>query len=181
VNRRSFLRAGLFGSAMLTVGNLSLTAPATGERRPARVLDDGERELLACIAERMVDTGEPGAPELRETAALDAMEHALASLDPGLLGQLRWALWLLDMWPALFELRFTRFRALSAPDRDASLEDWRTSSWTARRRVFYALRNLAMLGYWSQPETWRLIGYGGPWLGKPAGAETRRAPARSAP
>lgn len=179
MNRRSFLRAGLFASAMLAVGNLPHTAAARGER-PTRVLDDSERELLAAIAERMVDTGEPSAPALRDTKALDAMEQALASLEPALLDQLRWALWLLDVWPALFDLRFTRFRTLSAQEQDASLEGWRSSSWPARRRVFYALRNLAMLGYWSQPETWRLIGYGGPWLDKPAGGETRRPAGRSA-
>jgi hypothetical protein len=177
MNRRAFLRVGVFGSAMLAVGNLPLAAAAGGQTGPAGVLDEPERELLGRIAARMVDTGEPDAPALRDTAALDAMEHALASLEPALRGQLRWALWLVDVWPAVFDLRLTRFRSLSAADQDASLEDWRTSSWEVRRRVFYALRNLAMLGYWSQPETWRLIGYGGPWIGERG---TSRARGRSA-
>jgi hypothetical protein len=33
-----------------------------------------------------------------------------------------------------------------------------------RRTAFLALRNLAMLGWWSQESTWPLIGYRGPLL-----------------
>ena len=48
---------------------------------------------------------------------------------------------------------------------DASLEAWMRSRLGLRRAAFLALRNLCLLGYWSQPETWRLIGYEGPLLG----------------
>jgi hypothetical protein len=33
--------------------------------------------------------------------------------------------------------------------------------------AFLALRNLALLGYWSQDETWPLIGYRGPLIASP--------------
>jgi hypothetical protein len=39
-----------------------------------------------------------------------------------------------------------------------------TSRLAVRRQGFLAVRNLALLGYYSQPETWTLIGYAGPLL-----------------
>jgi hypothetical protein len=42
-----------------------------------------------------------------------------------------------------------------------------TSGLALRRMGFFALRNLALLGYWSQDETWPLVGYAGPLLHKP--------------
>ncbi len=49
--------------------------------------------------------------------------------------------------------------------RDASLHGWMTSRFALRRLAFTGLRNLCMLGYYSQPETWPLIGYQGPLIG----------------
>ena len=53
---------------------------------------------------------------------------------------------------------------MSDAQKDTSLEAWLTSRFTLRRMAFLALRNLAFLGYYSQPETWPLIGYEGPLL-----------------
>ena len=40
------------------------------------------------------------------------------------------------------------------------------SSLGARRMVFRALKLLSSLGYYGVPETWKAIGYDGPWLGR---------------
>jgi hypothetical protein len=53
---------------------------------------------------------------------------------------------------------------MSDAEGDASLRAWMTSRLGFRRRAFYALRNLAFLGYYSQEATWPLIGYRGPIL-----------------
>jgi hypothetical protein len=47
---------------------------------------------------------------------------------------------------------------------DASLAASMRSRLGLRRRVFYALRNLAFLGYYAQDEVWPVIGYAGPLL-----------------
>jgi hypothetical protein len=58
-----------------------------------------------------------------------------------------------------------RFTGMCAAARDASLRAWMTSRLAIRRQAFLALRNLCLLGFYSQPETWRRIGYEGPLLG----------------
>jgi hypothetical protein len=171
VRRREFLALGSLGPALLALSSLPLAGFAAADAAPdasARVLDHHERELFLAITERMVETGLPHAPRARDTGALATAERALAALDPALVSALRIALALVDWWPALVELRFTRFTALSPEAQDESLEGWRASRSELRRRVFYALRNLAFLGYWSQDATWGLVGYPGPWLGRRA-------------
>ena len=51
---------------------------------------------------------------------------------------------------------------MTPEQRDDSLRAWMTSRLGLRRQAFYALRNLAFLGWWSQQETWALVGYAGP-------------------
>jgi hypothetical protein len=172
VNRRALLRLGALAPAMLALRALphaALATPAAGGANPSGsaaggVLEEDESELLLAIVERMVDAGEPDAPRPRDIGTLAAIDSVLGRLDPEIVDPLRTALWLVDWWPTLGELRFRRFRSLSPSEQDESLEGWRTSGLTLRRAVFYALRNLAMLGYWSQSETWALIGYAGPWI-----------------
>lgn len=162
MKRRAFLRLSALGPAMLALQQLPAgAAPAAG----AAALDEDDAALLLAIVERLVETGYPDAPDPADTGALEALQGVLARLDPSLVSQLELALRLVDWWPVLFELRFARLRSLSAEDQTRSLEGWRSSRWPLRRRVFYGLRSLAFLGYWSQPETWPLIGYGGPWIG----------------
>jgi hypothetical protein len=54
---------------------------------------------------------------------------------------------------------------MSDAERDASLRAWMTSRLAIRRQAFLAVRNLCLLGFYSQPEAWRLVGYQGPLLG----------------
>ena len=113
-----------------------------------------------------MDTGEPTAPPVRETRAIPTLDALAAGLDPAISGQLPLALQLFEWGPLLFDLRFTRFTRMSAAEQDASLEGWMTSRLGLRRMGFTALRNLAFLGYYSQDETWALIGYAGPAAGR---------------
>jgi hypothetical protein len=112
----------------------------------------------------MVETGEPGAPALRGTAAIDTLDALCVGLDPALSRPLPMLMRAIEWGPLLFELTFTRFSRMTPEQRDASLRAWMTSRLALRRKAFFALRNLAFLGWWSQPETWRLIGYAGPLL-----------------
>ena len=171
-SRRGFL--GLIGSGTALASLASLRAlPAAADPAAAiaaRFFGPREREILTQIVERMVDTGEPGAPAVRETRAIATIDTLCASLDPGATAPLPTLLRLVEWGPLLFEHRFARFTQLDANAQDVALDGWMRSSFTLRRKGFYALRNLALLGYWSQDETWPLVGYAGPLLRRPRGA-----------
>jgi hypothetical protein len=131
--RRGFLRLAGTSAALTTLAQIrALPAPAAAEPPRERFFDAQETEILTQIAERMVDSGEPGAPAVRETGSVATIDALCRRLDPA--------------------------------QKDASLEAWLTSRLALRRIAFLALRNLAFLGCYSQPETWPLIGYQGPLI-----------------
>lgn len=166
--RRGFLR--LAGGAAAPGGLAQLRALPAGATAAAavastpRFFSDPEREILTRIVERMVDTGEPDAPAVRDTRALDVIDVLCRTLDPALTAPLPALVRLVEWGPLLFEGRLARFSSLDAAAQDAHLTGWMHSRFGLRRLGFLALRNLALLGYWSQDETWPLIGYHGPLL-----------------
>jgi hypothetical protein len=162
LTRRGFLRGGL-GVSLAALAQLRCLPALEGD--PGRFFSASETEILTQIVERMVYTGEPGAPAVRETRAIPALDALAAQLDPAISGQLPLALQLFEWGPLLFDFTPTRFTRMSDAAKDASLEAWMTSRLGVRRLGFSALRNLAFLGYYSQDETWRLIGYAGPLVG----------------
>jgi hypothetical protein len=174
MDRRGFLRLGGSAGLVALAGLRALPAAATEAPGSAAAagafFSEREREILRAVVERMVETGDPEAPAMGDTRALEVIDAACAALPPDVTGLLPLALRAFEWWPFLFELRFRRFSQLDPGARDASLRGWMTSRFGIRRTAFLALRNLALLGYWSQPETWPLIGYRGPLLAPARGA-----------
>jgi len=171
-SRRGFL--GLAGAsaslaALARLRPTAASAAATGAGA-APFFDARATAILTAIVERMVDTGEPGAPPVRSTRAIESIDRLCGGLDPALTDPLPLALQLVEWGPYVFDWKLARFTELAPADQDASLDGWRTSRFATRRLAFYALRNLALFGYWSQDATWPLIGYGGPLLRPEGGA-----------
>jgi hypothetical protein len=167
--RRGFLRLAGGAAAFATLADVralpaAAEAVASGAADTTRFFDPAGREILARVVERMVDTGEPSAPALADTRTLDTIDTLCASLDPAATAPLPVLLRLVEWGPLIFELRFARFSELDAAGRDAHLAGWMNSRFGWRRMAFYALRNLAFLGWWSQDATWALIDYQGPLL-----------------
>jgi hypothetical protein len=164
--RRSFLR--LAGGAAALGGLARLRALPAGAADlaagGARFFAEREREILTTIVERMVETGDPAAPAVRSTRAIDTIDGLCRVLDPALTAPLPALLRLVEWGPLLFDGRLARFGSLDDAARDAHLSGWMRSRIGLRRLGFLALRNLSLLGYWSQDASWPLIGYQGPLL-----------------
>jgi hypothetical protein len=165
--RRGFLRLAAASASLTALAQLrALPAPAASppDRAEARFFDTTQTEILTQIAERMVDSGEVGAP-LRATGAIATIDRTCRQLDPAVTSLLPTVLQLFEYGPFFFDWSFRRFTRLSDAEKDASLTGWMTSRFKLRRQAFRALRNLSILGYYSQPESWPLIGYAGPLVG----------------
>lgn len=177
--RRGFLRLaggtaalGALARGTSALGGLAqlraLPAGAADAAPDAHFFAEREREILTRIVERMVDTGEPGAPAVRDTGTVDTIDGLCRRLDPSLTAPLPALVRLVEWGPILFDGRLARFSSLDDAGCDAHLAGWMRSRLELRRMGFLALRNLALLGYWSQDETWPLIGYHGPLIGRGA-------------
>jgi hypothetical protein len=167
VSRRSFLALAGGGAAFGSIASLRSVPAAAVEvasAAPVAFFAPREREILTQIVERMVDTGDPSAPTVRGSGTMETIDALCAGLDPNATAPLPALIRLVDWGPLLFERRLARFTSLDAAGQDAQLASWMTSGLALRRMGFYALRNLALLGYWSQDATWPLVGYAGPLL-----------------
>lgn len=165
--RRGFLRLAGSGAALAALARLPAmpaSARAAGPPAAEGFFDARRREILTQVVERMVDTGEPGAPRVRDTRTLDTIDALCARLDPGLTAPLPYLLDAVEWSPIVFDFVPTRFSRGSDAQKDAALRSWMTSRWRLRRVGFLALRNLAFLGWYAQEETWPLVGYAGPLL-----------------
>ncbi len=164
--RRGFLRLAGASASLTALAQLRAVpgAAASHEDTAAGFFSPAEREILTQIVERMVDSGDPGAPRVRETRTVETIDALCGSLDPSITQPLPALLRVVDWAPFVFEVRFARFTRMRPEEQDVSLEGWMRSRLALRRQAFLALRNLAFLGYYSQAETWPLIGYAGPLL-----------------
>jgi hypothetical protein len=61
----------------------------------------------------------------------------------------------------------TRFTRLPGADQDRVLAALQSSSSDLLRAGFEGLRSLVFLGYYRDPRTWKIIGYDGPFVGRP--------------
>jgi hypothetical protein len=172
LSRRGFLALAGSGAALAALARLpaSLASQAASGVAPAAAFfAPDEAEILTQVVERMVDSGLPDAPRVRDTGAVACIDHLCLTLDPELVGPLPTLLRAVEWGPYLFDWRFARFTSLADAEQDASLRGWMTSRIGLRRLGFSALRNLSLLGWYSQEASWRAIGYAGPLLARTGG------------
>ena len=109
--------------------------------------------------ERMVESDQAATASFQAVDVLATMDAYVACLPAGLQAKLRRALLLFEWCPILFIDRPRPFTLLSRKDVEAYIRTWAESRFGLLRRVFPAIRDLAFLGYYSQPGPQGLIGY----------------------
>ena len=164
MNRRTFIRRGLFGGLLLAVGgSVGLVAWPSDEtirsRRRLRALDPRQFAVLAAVAARMVSDPKANAVEIAERVdAQMALAPAEVRADFGKL--------LLLFENALAGLvldgRARPFTRLDPAAQDEALADWRDSRLLLRRSGYAVLRKLTQAAHYAAPEAWEDIGYPGP-------------------
>jgi hypothetical protein len=166
LSRRSFLRFTAVTTGLLAVSRLRVAQVLAAQAATAtelRVLTPHQAEVMTAIVERMVFTGADHMPAVQDTRAIETIDQALLQLDPTVQSQVGWVLTLFQWGPPLFQFKLHTFTGLTPEERDSYLYDWATSRSQTRQLAFRALKNLSMLGYYSQDATWKGIHYDGPW------------------
>lgn len=168
LTRRGFLLATAGSAGLASLIRLQ-PARAAASPVPARlqVLDAEQAEIMTQIVERMVFSGEANMPAVRDTDAIFVIDQALLQVDDEIREQLAWLLRGFEWMPPVLAFEFGRFTNLAPERQDEYIRGWAKSRFELRRIAFQALKNLAMLGYYSQDATWGGIGYAGPWAPRP--------------
>src|SRR6185369_410108 len=170
--RRSFLKKGVLGGALLLVGGalpIALRGSAGGPRprQPLRLFTAREHAIFAAVAARLVPGDRALAAGWPSAEALDCAGKAdrlIARVHPAVGAELRQLLRLFEngLGGLLTNLRPTPFSRLSAADQDGRLEAWRCSRIALLRSVYQAMKRLAHATYYSSPEIYARVGYPGP-------------------
>jgi len=158
--RRTFLKAGLLGGAVLAVGGL--TALVTG-RDP-----DADRKLvLTAVIPAVLAGALPQAPQERDTAVarcVDGVARTIAGLPPAAREEAAQLFALLAIAPTRRALAGVRSSWDEATTEEVSafLEGWRVHSIGLMRSGYQALHDLTLAAWYADESTWESIGYPGP-------------------
>lgn len=169
-DRREFIKRTLAGSMLL--GSTALltacqkrAAPASEISRPAglTVLDAPQFRTLAAFSQAIL----PGGGTDPAIAAVPyRIDQEIRFWSAKNQAQVQSLLALIEHGTRYFVFSWRSFNALSLAERRAYLRGWESSWFAFRRQAFQALRMMVFFYYYSQDETWKAIGYDGPWKEK---------------
>ncbi len=163
MNRRRFLKYGLFGGILLAAGGIGLAAWPTRRtyqpRRPLAVFTPREFSVIAAIAARTV-----GAPNADPVEIAHNVDTALTSQPIDNQRETRQLVGLFEnaLTGLLLDGQFGPFTTLSPEKQDAVLRSWCFSTLPVRRTGYTALRKLTQAGHYCDPKCWPQVGYPGP-------------------
>jgi hypothetical protein len=165
-DRRRFLRRTLLGSFTLSAATL---LPARGIAFDAgipadlRFFSPAEYVIIRGAAARIVGAGVNDDPESRDIDPALRADRFLSGADPEIQEQFHLLLTVLNnpFFTFLFDFRLSSFVNMSDEDKDTYLEDWMSSPLAFRRQAFVGLKRLCMSMYYTDPRSWKGIGYDG--------------------
>lgn len=168
LTRRSLVKRGLLGGALLAAGGAGFLAFRSGASVPVPtdgllVFTPAQFAVLDAVARRMVRP-RTGWPTVDQVGVARAADRIAARVEPSAQKELQQLLGLFDNGLAgfLFGGRIRPFTLLDGAGQDAVLAEWRDSRIAVRRTGFAALRTLVLAGYYQSPAVWPAVGYGGP-------------------
>lgn len=177
--RRSFLKRGVLGAALLAGGGTWL---ATRKTRVApevvgalSVLSREEASVLLAIADRLVPERD-GFPRPRALGLAAKMDAVVAMAHPATQQELRRLIRLFESAAAglLLDRQPRTFTGSTPAQQDERLSAWARSRIPLRRTGYHALKRIVYASYYASPESWLAVGYPGPpILSGLAGERTR--------
>jgi hypothetical protein len=162
MNRRSFVKRGLFGGALLLLGGggLSLypTRHLASPTKPLRVLDDRGFQVIVAVASRVIT-----APDVDPVLIAERIDESLSRTPPEAQADLAGLVGLFEnaLPGLLLDGRATPFTRLDGAAQDAVLASWRDSRLVLRRTGYHALRRLCFVAYYGDESAWPAIHYKG--------------------
>ena len=162
MGRRTLLRGTASGMLLIAVTAL-LPSGCRGYPEPPvplRFFSNEEYAVFQAVARAILGLEE------KSTDVAAEVDRLISRMSSGVQRDIRWMLRIFEHGTHLFDLKGKRFTRLARDDQEQYLGGWMKSSLGARRIVFRALKLLASLGYYGLPDTWKAIGYDGPWLGR---------------
>ena len=166
MERRNFIKYGLFGSLALLGGGLGLSLQSTkpyADTNDLWVFSVRELAILAAVAETIIPSNNeiPSALDLQVPEAIDRL---LKLAHPAVQEEIKLLLGLLENASVNALLHFSPvpFSHMSLTQRTEILTKWASSSLALQRKGYKALNGLCQSAYYAQSQTHQTLGYDGP-------------------
>lgn len=167
-SRRSVLKKGLLGGAILALGGMGALAVRKSKSVPLPpegllFLGPSEYAVVSALAFQMIP-GVSGAPSVEEARVAFHADRTLAQAKVDAQKDFKRLLGLFEngLSQFLFEFKTQPFTQLSLEEQYNVLQSWQHSRLALRRTGFIALRTLLTACYYGNPATWAFVGYPGP-------------------
>lgn len=165
MRRRSLLALGVVSAAVLAVGGgtIALLQPGLRDSR----LSAGGRDVFAGASRGLLDGSLPsGGPELEPAlqGLLNRIDGVIAALPPHAQTELSQLLALLSSAGGRRALAGLAdpWSEASVGDIQQALQGMRVSAISLKQQAYQALHDIVGSAYFSDPQTWGLLGYPGP-------------------
>jgi hypothetical protein len=175
VDRRVFIKRGLFGGLILGVGGVfgyqnSGYSLADKQREiTLKVLSIKEFLIMQAVALRVMASDQPGAPTASELGVAQWIDGYLSRQPSWVQGDFKMLLNALEHSGPLMDLVFSRFTRMSPTQQDKVLMNWSRSRLDLRKQGFSALKGLCVMAFYRHPRSWDILGYDGPLVKKKGG------------
>ena len=169
MKRRSLLKVGLLGSAILAIGGAGGLALWPGDasvqpKRTLAVISIANFPILVAVASRVLHGTTANPLDIAHR-----VDDALRFATPQSQGDLNKVLALLEnaLPGLLLRGKATPFTLLDEAGQDAALGRWRDSRLGVLRGAYHALRKLCLASHYAHPSSFVEVDYPGPTLIKP--------------
>lgn len=166
--RRSFLKYGLFGAALLAVGGATFlgtrrTRPATALGGPFTVLTPEEATVFLELSDRLLPA-RPGFPAPADVDLLHRIDGLVALMPPEGQKEVRQLVGLFEnaLMGFVLDGQWRTFTGSTDEQQEARIRAWQLSRYRVRRTGYRALKKIVYSSYYGARETWAAIGYPGP-------------------
>lgn len=167
-SRRSLLKGGLAGIALVTLGGIGVAVQSSKLRPLPRgglqMLSPEEYATLAAMADRLCPPRGPNLPSASDIDVAAMTDALFANAEDDVKKGVKLGLQIVEsgLVGALFLERAKPFTQLSPEQQDRVLLLMRDSKVGVRRTLFRVFSSLTGSIYYGDPRTWASIGYPGP-------------------
>lgn len=176
ISRRKLL-AGI-GGAVLGASSVVALFRTTGYGVPEEIagkligLEPWQYVLVQHAARRVCASDRPddaSIPSADDTDVAGFVDAYVAAMPPALASDLKKLFALVEHGAPVACGMSARFTRLDAPAQDRVLAWLESNDVALLRGGFAGLKALLFMGFYRDPRTWRVLGYDGPRVGRPAG------------
>jgi hypothetical protein len=170
VTRRKWLGSLLIGGALAAASGAVAMVRTSSYEAPSvaatslRVLAPWQFVVVRAVARRMVaaDRGDVLSPD--DAAVAEFIDGYLVEMHPSLRRDFLRLLGYTEHVAPLASGHLRRFTELAPRDQDDVLGALESSRFDQLRAGFQALKSIIVMGYYRDPRTFAILGYGGPFI-----------------